>query len=105
MFLFLTSSHIVSSAVSSGVCSLSMASTFSSSAVPIASSSDPTMAQASTTFEMADRKGAHGTSEEVNGEKHGAVEVIGDVEGERTEATKSTNDDRFQMERLGKFRP
>lgn len=80
-----------------------MSATFSSSAVPVASasSSDPSMANSGNTFEMADRKGAHVVSEEMEAEKHGAVEVIGEAEGERLEATKSTSDDKYQMDRLG----
>lgn len=61
------------------------------------------MSQTGTTFEMADRKGAHVSNQEIGEDKVGAEEVIGDVEGERTEATKSTADDKFQMERLGKL--
>lgn len=59
------------------------------------------MANSGNTFEMADRKGAHVVSEEMEAEKHGAVEVIGEAEGERLEATKSTSDDKYQMDRLG----
>lgn len=61
-------------------------------------------AQSGSDFEMADRKGAHFSSDEVEAEKYGAVEVIGEAEDERTEATKSTSDDKYQMDRLGECR-
>lgn len=82
-----------------------MAPTFSSSvAVPLSSSSssDPSMAaQPSNNFEMADRKVVHIASDEAEPEKYGTEEVIGEAEGERVEATKSTADDKYQMDRLG----
>ena len=52
-------------------------------------------------FEMTERK-TPGVFIEESTESHGVVEEIGDGEAGPLDTTKSTHDDQYQMERMGK---